>query len=105
MNQTKLKFGSKSITTNLLFRANIERIDIHSLLLRVFGLLFSSLLLFPQRFCRYVLRSSSGVGKDEDNSPITLNDKNQQASSQKFRQLIHFLFSNEGIMYQTNSLI
>ena len=26
--------------------------------------------------------------KDEDNSPKTLNDKNQQASSQKFRQLI-----------------
>ena len=25
--------------------------------------------------------------KDEDNSPKTLNDKNQQASSQKFRQL------------------
>ena len=26
--------------------------------------------------------------KDEDNSPKTLNDKNQQASSQKFKQLI-----------------
>ena len=26
--------------------------------------------------------------KDEDNSPKTLNDKNQQTSSQKFRQLI-----------------
>ena len=26
--------------------------------------------------------------KDEDNSPKTLNDKNQQASSQKFRQQI-----------------
>ena len=26
--------------------------------------------------------------KDDDNSPKTLNDKNQQASSQKFRQLI-----------------
>ena len=25
--------------------------------------------------------------KDEDNSPKTLNDKNQQTSSQKFRQL------------------
>ena len=25
--------------------------------------------------------------KDEDNSPKTLNDKNHQASSQKFRQL------------------
>ena len=26
--------------------------------------------------------------KDEDNSPKNLNDKNQQASSQKFRQLV-----------------
>ena len=26
--------------------------------------------------------------KDEDNSPKTLNDKNHQSSSQKFRQLI-----------------
>ena len=66
--------------------------------LRVFGLLSSSLLLFPQRFGRYVLRPSSGVclqpkrcgnnNKDEDNSPKTLNDKNHQASSQKFKQLI-----------------
>ena len=29
--------------------------------------------------------------KDEDNSPKNLNDKNQKASSQKFRQLITFL--------------
>ena len=29
-----------------------------------------------------------GNNKDEDNSPKNLNDKNQQASSQKFRQLI-----------------
>ena len=28
--------------------------------------------------------------KDEDNSPKNLNDKNQQASSQKFRQLVSF---------------
>ena len=28
--------------------------------------------------------------KDEDNSPKTLNDKNHQALSQKFRQLISF---------------
>ena len=83
--------------------------------LRIFGLLSSSLL-FPQRFGWYVLRPSSGVcrtrdssrnfelreevrrtyqpkhcgnnNKDEDNSPKILNDKNQQASSQKFRQLI-----------------
>ena len=30
--------------------------------------------------------------KDEDNSPKTLNDKNHQASSQKFRQ-VYFLSS------------
>ena len=30
--------------------------------------------------------------KDEDNSPKSLNDKNQQASSQKFRQLIALTF-------------
>ena len=29
--------------------------------------------------------------KDEDNSPKTLNDKNQQGSSQKFRQLMKML--------------
>ena len=35
--------------------------------------------------------------KDEDNSPKTLNDKNHQASSQKFRQLVYsykLLFKN-----------
>ena len=34
--------------------------------LRVFGLLSSSLLLFPQRFGRYVLRLSSGVGRTHE---------------------------------------
>ena len=29
--------------------------------------------------------------KDEDNSPKNLDDKNQQASSQKFRQLIFYI--------------
>ena len=110
----------------------------------------SSLLLFPQRFGRYVLRPSDvcrtrepsrnfelrplwnprcsptymlrssvkvpefdkhlkkagghigrNVGgnnnKDEDNSPKNLNDKNQQASSQKFRQLILYLLLTEFI--------
>ena len=85
--------------------------------LRVFGLLSSSLLLFPQCFGRYVLRPSSGVcqtrepswnfrqtpeegqrtyrpkccgnnNKDGDNSLKTLNDKNRQASSQKLRQVV-----------------
>ena len=39
---------------------NIQHI-VTFLSLRVFGLLSSSLLLFPQRFSRYVLRPSSGV--------------------------------------------
>ena len=33
--------------------------------------------------------------KDEDNSPKNLNDKNQQASSQKFRQLIVERYQNK----------
>ena len=36
----------------------------------------------------YRLKRCGNNNKDEDNSPKTLNDKNQQASSQKFRQLI-----------------
>ena len=35
----------------------------------------------PKRF------GNNNNNKDEDNSPKNLNDKNQQASSQKFRQL------------------
>ena len=35
-----------------------------------------------------------GNNKDEDNSPKTRNDKNHQASSQKFRQLQYFALSN-----------
>ena len=56
--------------------------------LRVFGLLSSSLLLFPQRFGQYVrqtpeegwrtyrLKRCGNNSKDEDNSPKTLKDKN-----------------------------
>ena len=112
--------------------------------LRVFGLVSSSLLLFPQRFGQYILRPSSSVyrtrepsrnfelrpllkpriegrsskfqegsrvsqtpeegrwtyrpqlygNNNKDNSPKNLNDKNQQASSQKFRQLKHSGFSS-----------
>ena len=36
--------------------------------------------------------SYNNNNKDEDNSPKTLNDKNQQASSQKFRQLRYLMF-------------
>ena len=35
------------------------------------------------------LKRCGNNNKDEDNSPKTLNDKNHQASSQKFRQLIN----------------
>ena len=37
--------------------------------LRVFGLLSSSLLLFPQRFSRYIIRPSSGVCRTREPSP------------------------------------
>ena len=39
----------------------------------------------------YRPKRSGNNNKDEDNSPKTLNDKIQQASSQKFRQLISSL--------------
>ena len=35
----------------------------------------------------YQLKCCGNNNKDEDNSPKTLNDKNHQALSQKFRQL------------------
>ena len=35
----------------------------------------------------YRLKCCGNNNKDEDNSPKTLNDKNDQASSQKFRQI------------------
>ena len=40
--------------------------------------------------------------KDEDNSPKNLNDKNQQASSQKFRQLIRSGSIYYGPIYGSN---
>ena len=43
------------------FSSKFPRRSLMILSLRVSGLLFSSLLLFPQRFGRYVLRPSSGV--------------------------------------------
>ena len=39
----------------------------------------------------YIIRCGNN-NKDEDNSPKNLNDKNQQASSQKSRQLLIFCF-------------
>ena len=41
--------------------------------LRVFGLLSSSLLLFPQRFGRYILQPSSGVCRSQEPSQKNLN--------------------------------
>ena len=38
---------------------------------------------------RYTMYPAGNNNKDEDNSRKTLNDKNHQASSQKFRQLIY----------------
>ena len=49
---------------------------------------------------RYAMCPAGNNNKDEDNSPKTLSDKNQQASSQKFRQLILILKS---ILRYTNS--
>ena len=39
---------------------------------------------------RYAMCPAGNNNKDEDNSPKNLNDKNQQASSQKFRQLMSY---------------
>ena len=39
---------------------------------------------------KYRPKRCGNNNKDEDNSPKTLNDKNHQASSQKFR--VHFFF-------------
>ena len=41
----------------------------------------------------YRLKRCGNNYKDEDNSPITLNDKNYQYSSQKFKQLREMLFN------------
>ena len=51
---------------------NMLDCDIIFLSLRVFRLLSSSLLLFPQRFGRYVLRPSSGVCRTQEPTPITV---------------------------------
>ena len=40
----------------------------------------------------YRPKRSRNNNKDKDNSPKTLNDKNQQASSQKFRQLMIYTY-------------
>ena len=48
------------------------------------------------RYIRRIYRPKrcGNNNKDEDYSPKTLNDKNQQASSQKFRHLIYFKSSH-----------
>ena len=40
----------------------------------------------------YLPKRCGNINKDENNSPKTLNDKNHQASSQKFRQLKQITF-------------
>ncbi len=47
---------------------NSKVIGMHNLSLSVFGLLLSSLLLFPQPFGRYILRPSSGVCRTREPS-------------------------------------
>ena len=42
----------------------------------------------------YWLKRCGNNNKDEDNSPKTLNNKNHQALSQKFRQLIELILSS-----------
>ena len=42
--------------------------------------------------------------KDEDNSPENLNDKNQQASSQKFRQLIFEIVIAVSILFVSSTM-
>ena len=44
---------------------------------------------YQPKHCKY-------NNKDEDNSSKTLNDKNHQASSQKFRQLMQKMHKNNG---------
>ena len=41
----------------------------------------------------YRLKCCGNNNKDEDNNPKTLHDKNQQASSQKFRQVNKFMIT------------
>ena len=43
----------------------------------------------PEEDWRTYLPKRCGNNKDEENSPKTLNDKNHQASSKKFRQQIY----------------
>ena len=51
--------------------------------------------------CRRTYRSKRCENniKNEDNSPKTLNDKNQQASSQKFRQLRAYIISSKNALF------
>ena len=58
----------------------------------------------PEKGCRtYRPKHCENNNKDEDNSPKTLNDKNHQVSSQKFRQLISSRYGPNSI-YQWKQL-
>ena len=53
-----------------------------------------SILFYSPEECRgpYQPKRCEYNNKDDDNSPKILNDKNQHASSQKFRQLIENIY-------------
>ena len=53
----------------------------------------------------YRLKRCENNNKDENNSPKNLNDKNQQASSQKFRQLNKICFILVKVFINTFSLL
>ena len=59
---------NKEIKSNHIGKTKDDFSMFFFLSLRVFGLLSSSLLLFPQRFGRYVLRPSSGVCRTQEPS-------------------------------------
>ena len=54
---------------------------------------------FDKHLRTYRPKRCGNNNKDEDNSPKTLNDKNQQTSSQKFRQRKIFCFKFSFILF------
>ena len=56
-------------------------------------IMYDFLLVLIFRFFIFIFLFFLGNNKDEDYSPKTLNDKNHQASSKKFRQLMSLLTS------------
>ena len=50
------------------------------------------MIVFLEAYYHYAMYPAGNNNKDEDKSPKTFNDKNHQASSQKFCQLILNLY-------------